>query len=1123
MVPLDPDRVRMFAAAKGSSDVDAFLAQIEVANLWRFARRPLDLDWLVAFWRNHRRLGSLAEMLENSLTARVRETNPDRASGDGLDETQVLRAIERIGAALVFARKTTIAIPDGELVLSDKEQSLDLAQVLPDWSSKDRSRLLTRPVFDPATFGRVRLHNDNEGVVRGYLTARWLFRLRQTNLSRTSLFDLLFATTYGLELVKPSMQETAAWLSIWDEEVAREVIQRDPSLLLTAGDPTSLSTNVRQAALTNVVERLAAGDERSRLMEFDSVKRFAQSDLSDVIRTLWSKYCAQAEVRPLLLRLIWLGQIRNCADIAEAALATYTDRSTRIVAGRALAKVGDETAKQRYVEFLKNNCEAKPNAIVWDAIDGLFPRSLNVHDLLGILSKIDITDDDGALGFEWQSPGLVDRLDARPDLETFLNGLMAQLGPDPGGIGHIPNKREMAYFSGIAATACRLIGQCGADEAPAEVIDAALELGARGRNGNNLGRMRDIPAELHRTARRRRLAFWRAAERLRRNQMMQGRPIEHPWHMDIVGYSPNLQLEDITWLLEDGPRRTSENERRLATNAAMWLWHQNERQPDLLSRIERKAQSDLVMQDAYNIWLNPPPQSSQILAQEREIEEIKRRAEEKSAARNQSWLEFIGGLRKDPNQLRGLRPTAESVDTRLYHLWRLLTQTADARTCHAIDSVAPLEEMLGAELTAALRDGLIQHWRLWRPRLKSSRGANEKNQINEIDCMGIAGVSLEARTDSRWVEKLTTDEAVLAASYGTLYLGAAFAIDSAAATDALVARVDMLQTPAQTALVEQILPNLFGTGFPLTNDPPDLTFASLERLVCTAFRTIRVEEDHDRPSGQVYSPDERDNAERARGAAVTQLAGTPGRSTFDALYRLTENRDCPIPRARLRKWASERAVQDSESAPWLPAETVAFERTAETAPSTAKDLQRVALRRLDDMQHELLHADFAQGETVAALPNENAVQNWVADRLRLMQGRSYSVERESHVVNDKEPDVRLRAEASDACVAIEIKVPESKHWTLETLEAALTDQLCGQYLRAREARHGILLLVHQRSRPKGWRDRNIGQFLTFSEVVSRLRTLASQISGAEPDSPQPEIAVLDVSQLPTRAILGTIN
>jgi hypothetical protein len=88
----------------------------------------------------------------------------------------------------------------------------------------------------------------------------------------------------------------------------------------------------------------------------------------------------------------------------------------------------------------------------------------------------------------------------------------------------------------------------------------------------------------------------------------------------------------------------------------------------------------------------------------------------------------------------------------------------------------------------------------------------------------------------------------------------------------------------------------------------------------------------------------------------------------------------------LREWARALAAQDSESAPWLPAEAVAFEQTAETAPRSPKDLQQVALRRLDDMQYDLLHADIAQGATVKALPDENAVQMWVADRLRLKQG-----------------------------------------------------------------------------------------------------------------------------------------
>jgi hypothetical protein len=147
------------------------------------------------------------------------------------------------------------------------------------------------------------------------------------------------------------------------------------------------------------------------------------------------------------------------------------------------------------------------------------------------------------------------------------------------------------------------------------------------------------------------------------------------------------------------------------------------------------------------------------------------------------------------------------------------------------------------------------------------------------------------------------------------------------------------------------------------------SFASLERLVGIAFRTIRIEDDHNRASGQVFSPDERDYAEKARSAAFNQLVETAGQATHDAILRLADNPDCPIPGTKLRKLARERAAQDSESARWLPAEVVAFEKTAETAPSKSKDLQRVALRRLDDMQHDLLHADFAQGSTVAALPD----------------------------------------------------------------------------------------------------------------------------------------------------------
>ena len=275
-----------------------------------------------------------------------------------------------------------------------------------------------------------------------------------------------------------------------------------------------------------------------------------------------------------------------------------------------------------------------------------------------------------------------------------------------------------------------------------------------------------------------------------------------------------------------------------------------------------------------------------------------------------------------------------------------------------------------------------------------------------------------------------------------------------------------------------------------------------------AYHTIRPEDDNVHPSGEVYSHDDRDDAEQARSAAFSRLVNTPGRATFNSILRLVDQPDFPISKGRLYELARQRAETDSERSPWKPGETAAFERTAETEPQTPHDLQLVCLQRLADMQHELHHGDFQQGKTLANLIGERAVQNWTADRLRLKQGRSYSVEREVHVADEKEPDIRLRAKATDASVPVEIKIAQS--WKLEELESALKDQLCGKYLRAKDGRHGILLLVYQAPKPGGWPD-HVGKALTFSEVVSHLRAMAVAISAAAFDAPQPEIAILDVS------------
>jgi hypothetical protein len=142
------------------------------------------------------------------------------------------------------------------------------------------------------------------------------------------------------------------------------------------------------------------------------------------------------------------------------------------------------------------------------------------------------------------------------------------------------------------------------------------------------------------------------------------------------------------------------------------------------------------------------------------------------------------------------------------------------------------------------------------------------------------------------------------------------------------------------------------------------------------------------------------------------------------------------------------------------------------------------------------------------LPDERAVQNWVGTEMRSRKKRAYSLEREPHVVNENEPDIRLLSTESDARLPIEIKVAES--WSRRQLEEALSDQLCGKYMRERGDTHGILLIVHQEARPKGWED-DAGNFLNFAELVAHLRNMAAGIGGSAHDAPQVTIAAIDVS------------
>jgi hypothetical protein len=270
--------------------------------------------------------------------------------------------------------------------------------------------------------------------------------------------------------------------------------------------------------------------------------------------------------------------------------------------------------------------------------------------------------------------------------------------------------------------------------------------------------------------------------------------------MQMLGWSIDLSVEDIDWLLADGPLRKNDCERQLALNTAMSIWRNANSPDELRDRIAAVAKADPAMNAAYDKWTSPPARPAGIAKQEKEIERFQRRNALERAKHDKSWTDFAAKLRANPAQMMNLYPTtATTADSRLVGLWELLSHAADADHRYALDSVAPLEPMIGRDAAEGFRLGLIAHWRAWTPWLRSARKDNELNSGRLFDSMGLAGISLEAKNNPGWADTLVAADARRAAAFATLELNGfpAWLVDLARAKPAEVQGVLVQEMKAE--------------------------------------------------------------------------------------------------------------------------------------------------------------------------------------------------------------------------------------------------------------------------------------------------------------------------------------
>lgn len=313
------------------------------------------------------------------------------------------------------------------------------------------------------------------------------------------------------------------------------------------------------------------------------------------------------------------------------------------------------------------------------------------------------------------------------------------------------------------------------------------------------------------------------------------------------------------------------------------------------------------------------------------------------------------------------------------------------------------------------------------------------------------------------------------------------------------------QTLFAMTFVTQLIGDRRGEGARKVFQTPD----HLKSLYLLMNEHIRPDEDIERPSGVAYTPELRDEAQKARDSLFNLLNQIPGKEAFLALNELARVHL----KEKTRKWiklqAKKRAEQDSDMEPWSTEQVRDFNEDFERTPGTHKELAELAELRLLDLKHDLEQGD----ESIAAtLQNEDIketeIRTLIGWQLREKANGRYSISQEEELADGKKPDLRFHRNEIDGPVPVELKLVDN--WTGQELFERMENQLCKDYLRDERSNRGIYLLI-RRGYKKRWKLPN-GKYAVFSDLINTLQGHWHKISPHFPGVEYIKVIGIDLTQ-----------
>ncbi|GAA5130832.1 hypothetical protein JIN84_05235 [Luteolibacter yonseiensis] len=757
LMPLSDSQISDFAQTQGVDEPEALLKDLRRRNAEEFARRPQDLIELCADWRNFKRIRTHREQVESNVRIKLKPRE-DRRELSELSVDKAMEGASRLALAMMGTRRLTIR-HSAEADSGGDGVPLDPSAILSDWSADERKTLLERPLFGFASYGRVRFHHRS---VPEYLAAERIKLLRERGMTSRALRRLLFAATRGKVIVRPSKRPIAGWIALTEEMVFETLRDYEPAVLLTEGDPESLSLTQKNQALSAYAEHYSKGGWRGLSVPHIQIHRFAVPQLSGEIKRIWMQGIENPEIREILLNLIEVGRITECLDIAYAvAMDVGASRPERFAAIEALAMCNDLRV-DIITAGIAENAELWPDDLAQNIAVGLFPKHLKVNHFFQILGRLK-KKKRGIGDLSWQLPRLIVEADLDAStLEALRDGLfdLASAGLRwQDGWPHIVSNRD--DLSCALATTCVRSFNVGSMTSWIHASNLALQLPRQDHGGDEAyTQLQKLLAEL--TADRNAQLFWAG------NTLIQSiHPTASAWerYYEIIhqGAACINSERDLAWIKEalfDSTR--SSIDRALLLEAAMRHAPSQDEWRNHLIGLKPLVADELELLGIVEDSLKPQEPNEEHKRWEKKHARQKKRLERKQAETHVSWVNFWSEIANQPDTVFSLERRGNTA----WYLWNVMSKAGDGSRASSWNRRF-IEEQFGKEIADRLRLTLMEQWRKERPTLRSERPDEEKNTYLVRWLLGLAAIYAEAE-DVQWATKLSDEEAKLVARFAAI-------------------------------------------------------------------------------------------------------------------------------------------------------------------------------------------------------------------------------------------------------------------------------------------------------------------------------------------------------------------